>query len=95
MRTAALWEQLKTNFILVASNPVLGTRRMEKSVSKLNNASFAMSRCFCLAAVKTLKQSSTPASGHAMTAKQGIHFVIYRKCLLRAFKVFFFFKKMF
>lgn len=82
MGTAALWEQLKTNFILGAPNPVLGTRRMEKSVSKLNNAGFAMSRCFCLAAVKTLKQSSTLLSGHAMTTKQGIHFVIYRKCLL-------------
>lgn len=76
MKTAALWEQLKTNFILVASNPVLGTRCMEKSVSKLNNAGFAMSRCFCLAAVKTLKQSSTLLSSHAMTTKQGIHFVI-------------------
>lgn len=82
MGTAALWKELKTNFILVTSNPVLGTRRMEKSVSKLNNAGFAMSRCFCLAAVKTSQQSSTLLSGHAMTTKQGIHFVIHRRCLL-------------
>lgn len=82
MGTAALWKQLKANFILEATNPVLGTRHMEKSVSKLNNAGFAMSRCFCLAAVKTLKQSSTLLSGHAMTTKQGIHFIIYSKCLL-------------
>lgn len=93
MGTAALWEQLKTNFIIAASNPVLGTRHMEKSVSKLNNAGFAMSRCFCLAAVKTLKQSSPQLSGHAMTTKQGIHFVIYRKCLLQAFKAVFLFRK--
>lgn len=95
MGTAALWEQLKTNFILVASNPVLGTRRMEKSVSKLNNAGFATNRCFCLAAVKTVEQSSTLLSGHAMTTKQGIHFVIYKKCLLQAFKVFFLLKIVF
>lgn len=48
MGTAALWGQLKTNFILVASNPVLGTRCMEKSVSKLNNAGFAMADAFAL-----------------------------------------------
>lgn len=80
--TAALGSNL--NFILVAPNPETGTSSMEKSVSKLNNEGFSRNRCFLPAAVKTLKQSYTPLSGHATITKQGINFATYCKCLLRA-----------
>lgn len=73
-----------SNFILVAPNPGTGTSSMEKSVSKLNNEGFSRNRCFLPAAVKTLKQSYTPLSGHATITKQGINFATYCKCLLSA-----------
>lgn len=81
---SCIWEQLKTNFILVPPNPETGTSSMEKSVSKLNNEGFSRNRCFFPAAVKTLKQSYAPLSGHATTTKQGINFATYCKYLLRA-----------
>lgn len=81
---SCIWEQLKTNFILVAPNPETGTSSMEKSVSKLNNEGFSRNRCFFPAAVKTLKQSYGRLSGHATTTKQGINFATYCKYLPRA-----------